>query len=170
MKQTLDNIAFYCDRVLGIVLIILMTTLVAAVSWQVLSRYLLQAPSSWTEELARFVLIWLGLLGAAYAYRTRAHLGLDLLAQQLSGAARAAMELFVALAIIAFAVAVMVTGGAKLVLLTQELDQYSAVLGVRMALVYLVIPISGLLLVLYGLLNCLDSLAACRAQHKTQRP
>ncbi|HPR59552.1 MAG TPA: TRAP transporter small permease subunit, partial [Prolixibacteraceae bacterium] len=54
------------DKVLEFVLIGLMIVLIADVSWQVISRYLLSAPSSFTDELAGYLLIWVGVLGAAY--------------------------------------------------------------------------------------------------------
>jgi hypothetical protein len=57
------------DAVLSRVLILLMFLLVVSVLWQVISRYVFSSPSSWTEELARFLLIWISLLGAAYAFR-----------------------------------------------------------------------------------------------------
>ena len=60
-----------------------MIAIVTVVCWQVFSRFILRAPSSYTEELARFLLIWIGVLGASYAYRTKAHLGLDLFYQKM---------------------------------------------------------------------------------------
>ena len=66
------------DSVLAFILMILMATIVIDVTWQVLSRFIVGNPSSVTEEIARFLLIWIGLLGAAYAFRMHSHLGLDL--------------------------------------------------------------------------------------------
>ena len=64
--------------------IVLMSVMVIDVSWQVASRFVFRAPSSFTEELAGFLLIWIGLLGAAYGFPTRAHLGIDLLVTFIS--------------------------------------------------------------------------------------
>jgi len=61
------------DILLRWFLIILAVLMVLTVTWQVFSRYALRAPSSLTEELARFQLIWLGLLGAVYTFRNRMH-------------------------------------------------------------------------------------------------
>lgn len=141
------------DRALGGALALLMLGLVSAVTWQVASRYLLGDPSAWTEELARYLLIWIGLLGAAYAYRTRAHMGIDLLAQKVSPARQAALRVTSALAVLAFAAPVMIVGGASLVQLTWELRQYSAALGLPMAVVYAAIPLSGAIIALYALLD-----------------
>ncbi len=139
------------DRILKPALAILMAMMVLCVTWQVLSRYLLQSPSSWTEELARFLLVWIGMLGASYAYRTKMHLGLDLLTQKVSGNQARILRLFTLAIAASFAVAVMIIGGGSLVALTWELEQLSAALGVRIAYVYTVIPISGLFICIYAI-------------------
>lgn len=141
------------DDLLGWTLALLMLALVLSVCWQVASRYLLQDPSSWTEELARFLLIWIGLLGAAYAYRTHAHIGIDLLVSKASPVVRRYLKVISTTAVLMFAVSVMVYGGIKLVLLTAQLEQLSAALGLPMAAVYLVIPLSGGLVAIYALLD-----------------
>ncbi len=131
-------------------LALLMATMVASVTWQIVSRYLLDAPSAWTEELARFLLIWVGLLGGSYAYHTGMHLGLGLLAGRLSAGARRVQAVFIHGVVILFAAAVLIGGGLRLIWLTWQIDQYSAALGIPMAVVYLSLPISGAMLVLYA--------------------
>ena len=71
------------DTVLKWFLASLMAAIVLVVSWQVISRFVLNAPSSITEELSRTLLIWIGMVGAAFAYRTGQHLGLDILTRKL---------------------------------------------------------------------------------------
>ena len=132
-------------------LILLMLALVVAVLWQVFSRYLFSSPSSWTEEVARFLLIWISLLGAVFAFRTGMHLGLDILPKKLSGGSARALKIFTLAMVLLFSGTVLVYGGASLVSLTWELRQYSAVLGVPMAFVYIVIPVSGVLICFYAL-------------------
>ena len=147
----MDRVVRILDVVLKNVLIGLMVALVAAVSWQVISRYVFASPSSWTEEVARFLMIWIGLLGAAYAFRTRAHLGLDLLPKKLTGRSAETLKLFTLVVVVLFSVTVLIIGGGKLVALTWELRQYSAVLGMPIAFVYSVIPAAGLLICLYAI-------------------
>jgi len=144
------------DRVFRIFLAALMALLVLSVTWQILSRYLLAEPSSWTEELARFLLVWIGVLGASYAYREKMHLGIDLLSQRLHGTRAFILEAFVNLVVMLFAIAVMIVGGIRLVLMTWELNQISPALGIPMAWVYAVVPLSGTLIVLYALENTVD--------------
>jgi TRAP-type C4-dicarboxylate transport system permease small subunit len=138
------------DTVLKRLLVVLMLMLVGAVLWQVASRYLMRSPSSWTEEIARFLLIWISLLGAVYAFRNGAHLGLDLLPQKLGGTAGNRLRRLTLALVAGFSAVVLVVGGAGLVWLTWDLAQYSAVLGLPMSLVYLVVPTSGLLICLYA--------------------
>ena len=138
------------DLVLTRLLAVLMLGLVGAVLWQVVSRYVFLSPGSWTEEVARFLLIWISLLGAVYAFRNGAHLGLDLLPQKLTGRAGDRLRRGIAALVFGFSAAVLVCGGGGLVWLTWDLAQYSAVLGLPMSLVYAVVPLSGLLICLYA--------------------
>jgi TRAP-type C4-dicarboxylate transport system permease small subunit len=147
MRRLIDLL----DAVLKNVLVFLMAAMVAAVSWQVISRYVFSSPSSWTEEVARFLLIWIGVLGAAYAFRTGVHLGLDLLPKKLSGRSAELLKQFTAAVVVLFAATVLVVGGGSLVSLTWELRQYSAVLGLPIAFVYSVIPAAGALICIYAI-------------------
>lgn len=133
-----------------------MALMVICVTWQVVSRYFLGQPSSWTEELSRYLLIWVGLLGGSYAYHVKMHLGLDLLAQKLPPKARALQRRFIHGAVLFFALTALIGGGFKLIWLTWELSQYSAALGLPMAVVYCSLPISGLMLVFYASIAILD--------------
>lgn len=139
------------EKILGAVVGLLMALMVLDVTWQVLTRFVLKEPSSYTEELARFLLVWIGLLGAAYAYRKKAHLGLDILSQKLEGAAKRKLDIFISIVCMIFASVIMIYGGAKLMLLTLELDQMSAALQVKVGYLYSVIPLSGILIVLFSL-------------------
>lgn len=147
----MKKITAILDTILKNVLVILMAALVTAVSWQVISRYIFSAPSSWTEEVARFLLIWIGVLGASYAFRTGVHLGLDVLPKKLTGTPATVLKMFTVLVVMIFSVSVLMVGGSSLVMLTWELKQYSAVLGLPIAFVYSVIPISGVLISYYAI-------------------
>jgi TRAP-type C4-dicarboxylate transport system permease small subunit len=147
----MQNTIRILDTILKNVLILLMIILVAAVSWQVTSRYIFASPSSWTEEVARFLLIWISVLGAAWAFRTGVHLGLDILPKKLTGTSAQILKLFTLVVVAGFSVAVLIIGGGSLVALTWELKQYSAVLGLPIAYVYSVIPVTGVLICFYAI-------------------
>jgi TRAP-type C4-dicarboxylate transport system permease small subunit len=131
-------------------LVVLAIFMVATVTWQVVSRYALRAPSSLTEEIARFQLIWLGLLGSVYTFRNRMHVGIDLFVSPLTGKKRLAAELIALSSVLIFAALILIYGGGRLVQLTHELNQTSGALGIRMSYVYSVIPISGILMCIYA--------------------
>jgi len=159
----------WLDNLLRRLLIGLMAAIVLVVCWQVFSRFVLASPSSMTEEIARALLLWIGLLGAAWAYRTGQHLGLDLLTRKLSVCWQRRVALLLTALVVLFAVAVLVAGGGALVQLTYQLDQMSAALGIRIAWIYLVLPLSGVLIAIYGCcqLWCLwrgDALACAESE------
>lgn len=137
------------DQVVGAALVILMSLMVLNVTWQVISRYILMNPSSFTDELSRYMLIWLGMLGAAYVAGQDKHLAIDLLPQKLTGKPKQNLLIIINVVIIFFAVAVMVMGGLNLVYITFILDQKSATLQVPLAFVYTIIPFSGLVVTYY---------------------
>ncbi len=145
MRRTLALIDYGLSRLL----IAMMAVMVVTVSWQVASRYLVQSPSPWTEELATYLLIWISLLGAVYALRLKAHLGIDLLARYLSGPSERYLGLAIQFSVALFAAIVFVYGGARLVYVTLRLNQSSAALQIPMGYVYIVIPLTGVLLLLY---------------------
>lgn len=132
-----------------------MALMVVVVTWQVVSRYAMGDPSPWTEEVARMLLIWVGLLGGVYAYREKAHLGLDLLYQKVGTIGKRRLEIITDVSCGLFALAVLIVGGGSLVQLTWELKQTTAVLGIPMAWVYSVLPLSGVLIVFYSLASLL---------------
>ena len=146
------------DRVFRVFLAALMALMVVCVTWQIVSRYALGDPSPWTEELARFLLIWIGLLGGSYAYHVKMHLGLDLLSDRLSGGAKVVHAVVIHSVTILFSVVVLVVGGFRIVQMTSELKQYSAALGVPMSVVYYALPISGLMLILYATVALIEAL------------
>jgi TRAP-type C4-dicarboxylate transport system permease small subunit len=139
------------DKTLEFLVTISMGVLVIDVVWQVITRYLLKNPSSWTEELATFLMIWVGLLGASVALNRGAHLGIDYLVSKLSRRKALCVSLFVFAVIAAFSLLVMVVGGGQLVHRTLVTNQVSPALGLKMGYVYLAIPISGFFLVIYSI-------------------
>ncbi len=138
------------DKSLSWFLIVLMSVMVVTVSWQVATRYILNSPSSYTEELASYLLIWISLLGAAYALRLRAHLGIDVLVRRFRAQKRRTVEVFAYGTIIVFSLIALIFGGGWLVYVTLDLNQLSAAFQLPIGYVYTVIPLSGLLTIYYA--------------------
>ena len=137
------------DKVLANTLIIIMSVMVINVLWQVFSRYILENPSSFTDELARYLMIWIGILGAAYVSGKNMHVAIDVLPKKFSKSTQKKITRFVNLLIIAFVFTALIVGGIRLVYITYILDQYSPSLRIPLALVYIVLPLSGALIIYY---------------------
>lgn len=137
------------DHILGRVLVLIMGAMVLNVLWQVFSRFILGNPSSFTDELSRYLMIWVGVLGAAYISGRKMHVAIDLLPMRLNKEGQLKLKVVVSIIVILLSLFVLVIGGARLVYITYTLEQYSAALQIPLALVYLVIPISGLLIIYY---------------------
>jgi TRAP-type C4-dicarboxylate transport system permease small subunit len=138
------------DYALGWILVFLMATSVVNVLWQVTTRFILQDPSGFTDELARFLLICIGLLGGAYAVGKQLHLAIDLLPARLRGRPASVLDIVIRCTVLLFALAVLVVGGGRLVYIVFTLDQTSAALEIPLAWVYLVLPFSGVLIMYYS--------------------
>jgi len=139
------------DRILEIILIILLTVLVLDVLWQVISRYVLVNPSSFTDELARFLLIWVGILGAAYVTGKKMHLAIDFFVNKLSLKMKTAVFYFINVSVISFALLVMVVGGINLIYILLKLGNISPALSLPIGYVYSAIPLSGIIIIYYSL-------------------
>ncbi|MDO8539778.1 MAG: TRAP transporter small permease [Opitutaceae bacterium] len=140
------------DGLLGWSICLLMAVMVINVLWQVFTRFVLRHPSSFTEEAARYMMIWVGLLGSAYASGKKAHLALDLVTARLHGARKRASELFIHSMVLLFALAVLVGGGGRLVWIQLKLGQQSAALEVKLGYIYLAVPLAGVFIAFYSIL------------------
>lgn len=152
----MDMLRRVMDKGLAWFLVGLMSLALVNVLWQVFTRWALNDPSAWTEELARYLLVWIGLIGAGYAAGKHLHLAIDLLPSALSGRRRRALEFLIDAVVLLFAAFAMVVGGIRLMSLTLLMDQTSAALGVRLGYVYLAIPLSGAVIAFYAVVSIMD--------------
>lgn len=139
------------DQSLEFITALTMGILVIDVTWQVITRFILKNPSDWTEELATYLLIWVGLLGAAVALHRGAHLGIDYFVGKFNPQKRLISEMFVYLSVFAFSASVLLLGGFELVLETFELGQVAPATGIKLGYVYLCVPITGFFICMYSI-------------------
>ena len=141
------------NRFIEFCLVFIFALLVIDVLWQVFSRYVLGQSYSFTEEFARFALIWLAILGAAYLNGKREHLSMDYLVQKLTGKKLKKRMQSIEMLMFIFALVVMVIGGGNLVYTTLYLGQISPAMHISLGYVYSIVPISGLLIMFYSVYN-----------------
>jgi TRAP-type C4-dicarboxylate transport system permease small subunit len=144
------------NKILEVFLEILMSLLVLDVLWQVISRYLLASPSSFTDELAGFLLIWVGVLGAAYVAGRKEHLAIDILIQKSPPGRQRLLQYIIYTLIFLFALSVMVVGGVVLMYTRFALQVKSAALQLPLGYVYIIMPISGLIIMYYEVIHILQ--------------
>jgi TRAP-type C4-dicarboxylate transport system permease small subunit len=143
------------DSILATLLIIIMSIMVINVLWQVFSRYFMGSPSSFTDELARYLMIWIGILGAAYVSGQNKHVAIDVLPSRLKATTQMKLRLVVRVLIIIFCFFALVIGGSRLVYITHVLDQNSPALQLPLSVVYMILPVSGLLIIYYKISDIL---------------
>jgi TRAP-type C4-dicarboxylate transport system permease small subunit len=142
------------DRVLAWCCIVLFATLVLDVGWQVFARQVLDSPSGWSEELAKYLFIWLGLLGGAWVFGERGHVAADLAVQKMPEKVQRVTAVIVQLCTLAFAALALVWGGFRMVQLTW--DQTLTGLPVNVGWMYLALPISGVITAFYTIYHTIS--------------
>ena len=137
-------------KIMTSVLSFAMGLMVFAVTWQIFTRFILNDPSLYSEEMAGFLLIWIGMLGSVYALIKKSHVGIDIFTKNLEGKEKTISIFIIYSLIVLFSLFVLVIGGSRLVSLTFSLEQISPALGIKMGYIYLVIPLSGILIIIYS--------------------
>ena len=161
----MNKVVSILDSLLSKFCIFLTVILVACIVWQVFSRYVLSTPSTVTDEMARFLFIWVGLMGAAYTLGQKKHLAMDFLLMSLEGRSKASLQFIIDLACVFFAGVVMLYGGGTLMEKTLSVGQLSPALGVQMGLIYLALPLSGFFMLAYLLRDLWASLQTFAFSH-----
>lgn len=164
MKNTFAAIKFWMDKILSIACAVLLTFMTVLVLIQVFSRYILNSPVAFTEELVRYSLIWTGFIGAAYAFSTREHMSLTLIRDKFTGKAHTALLVVIDGLILLMAIFVFTIGGFKLAVAASR--EFSALLGIPRSLVYSIAPISGVFIVLAQIINIYEDVTGEKVESK----
>lgn len=136
------------DRVLYWLIVVLFAILVITVVWQVVSRQILNAPATWTEEAARINFVWLGLFAAALVFGERGHIAVEFVARKFSEGGQRALGIVVQGIVLGFSVLILMWGGTMVMLnaWTQNLSALPFTLGQM----YLALPVAGVLIAFYS--------------------
>lgn len=128
--------------------------MVALTCWQVFTRYVLQNPSSWSEELVSYLFAWASLLGASLVTGERGHMNIPILVEKLSPSMQRALSIFGELVAFAFSLIILVYGGVQITQLA--MGQMTSSLGIAVGVFYVVMPLCGVLNMIYTFLNITD--------------
>ena len=149
MKQIRSQL----DKIIELLLVSILSAMVINVLWQIITRYFSASPSSFSDELARYLMIWLGLIGSAYVSGKKEHVSIDYFLKKLNHKKRILLNRLIDFIILFFAFFVMIIGGGHLVFVTIKLEQLSPSLQIPLGFVYSAIPLSGLIIIFYQISN-----------------
>ena len=125
--------------------------MVITVLWQVFTRLVLRVPAVWTEESSTYMFMWCGVIGAAYAYGQKAHIGMEYFAYKLGVRHRRMLEVVIAILVGFFALRVMMFGGINFVRNAFVNHQTSPTMGIPTGYLYLCLPISAFFIITYSI-------------------
>ena len=148
------------DKIIEILCTLIMGYMVIDVCWMVIARFVLKNPSTTSEEVLRYLLVWTTMVGGAYAYGRRKHLAITMLTKKLSPSGQKVLDICVQLVVIVFCILVMIMGDLRLVETT--FNQISSALHLPMPYVYASILVGGVLIVFYSIIFILEDLKALK--------
>ena len=149
LKQIINKVVEWTSIGLVVVMVLL-------VLWQVVARYLLNNPSSFSEALTRYLFVWLVLITSTYAFGSRDHMYIAALNDKLKGKAKTIVNILIEALTILFAGCVMVYGGS--IITRMQIVSLDSSLHIPMGVVYGVIPVCGVLIVFYCICNIIEEL------------
>lgn len=147
MEQLRKNL----DRILEGPAGISFAAMVLLTCWQVLTRYVLQAPSSWSEELVSYLFAWMALLGASLVTEERGHMNIPALVERLPKKGQKWSAVFSEGVAFLFSAVILFYGGVQIVDLA--MGQMTSSLGVAIGVFYVVLPACGILNMLFTAMN-----------------
>lgn len=161
VARVVDAPRQWIDRVLAVVCVLMFAALVLVVGWQVLSRQVLSAPATWTEESSRYVFVVLAMLGSALVFSERGHIAVELLATRLPRVGQLLLTVVVELTVVFFALYVLVYGGWRVA--ETAWDQAITTMPLTVGQVYVVLPVTGLLVTYFSVCHLVGVLAGAQA-------
>ncbi len=144
----------WLDRTIEVFACVVMTMMVLVACWQVISRYVFNDPSTFSEELLRFSLVWLSTVGLAYVAGKTEHISLTLFLDKFPRNVVKYWNMLIQVVFILFAIYIMIIGGWKVS--SNAMMQVSPVLQLSMGKVYYALPLSGVLIIIYSVMNIVD--------------
>ncbi|WP_027625505.1 TRAP transporter small permease [Clostridium lundense] len=139
------------NKVLEIICIALFAFITVIGTYQIITRYVFNSPSTISEELLTFSFTWMALLASALVFGKRDHMRMEFVANLFKGKAGIILSIISEILVLIFSAVVLVYGGIQITKLTTL--QITASLGIHMSYIYIIVPISGVLTVIYNIIN-----------------
>lgn len=160
MMKAIKNVL---DKILEIACVFLFAFMTVIGTYQIVTRYVFNAPSTVSEELLTFSFTWMALLAATLVFGKRDHMRMSFFADKFTGKSGVILSIISEIVIFLFAALILVYGGVVITKLT--MTQVTASLGVPMACVYVIVPICGVLTMIYNVINLSDLIAKFKSEN-----
>lgn len=130
--------------------------MVVLTCWQVFTRYIMKNPSTWSEELVGYLFAWASLLGASLVTQERGHMNIPIIVERFGKLGQKILNCLGELIAFLFSVVILVFGGIQIT--TLAMGQMTSSLGVPIGIFYIVLPLCGVLNMIYTVFNMVDIL------------
>jgi C4-dicarboxylate transporter, DctQ subunit len=144
-RTAADRVDDLIERVETLLAKVFLAAQVAIIFSEVVCRYVFSTSLIWSEELARYLLVWTGFMGASIGLKKRGHFGVELLVMALPQGLRKFFTVITILVMFVFLGTVTVYG----VIMTVGADEVSTVMQVSMRYFYAAIPLGGLFMLVH---------------------
>jgi TRAP-type C4-dicarboxylate transport system permease small subunit len=138
--RALESLSRACNRIVKTLLVVMGAVMAVTILLQVFLRYVVKASLPWSEELARYLMVWIGLMGASLAMHEGRHVGVTLLVDRTRGLARRILTGVALLAVLWF-LWLMLSEGTRL--LYNIWHQRSPAMNLPMVIPYAAIPLGA---------------------------
>ena len=142
------------NHILNVLAGVSFLAMVGLTCWQVLTRYVLKNPSSWSEELVSYLFAWMALFGASLVVGQRGHMNIPIVVERMGEKGRKFFAIFAELVALVFSGVILVYGGIQITSLA--MGQMTSSLGLPIGVFYIILPLSGVLNIVYTILNIVD--------------
>ena len=139
------------DKLLSVLAGGSMAVMVILTTYQVITRYIFKAPSTWSEELVGYLFGWSTMFGATIVSGERGHMRIPIIIDRFSPTLRKAFHIFGEVIAFLFSATILVFGGYQVSNLA--MGQQTSSLGVAVGVFYWVMPICGVVILLYSVMN-----------------
>ena len=143
-------------RALNVLAGVSFLAMVILTCWQVLTRYVLKDPSTWSEERVGYLFAWMSLMGASLVTCGRGHMNIPILVEKCSVGVQKILNCLGELIAFLFSAVILTFGGFQITSLA--MGQMTSSLGVPIGIFYIVLPLCGILNMIYTILNIIDIL------------
>lgn len=147
----MQNLKNALNKVLEVICIVLFAFITIVGTYQIVTRYVFNAPSTISEELLTFSFTWMAFLAAALVFGKREHMRMEFIAEKFKGKSGIILSIISEILVLVFSLLVLVYGGTAITKLTTL--QVTASLGVPMSYIYAIVPVSGVLILIYNIIN-----------------